>query len=98
MSLIRSSILNRPFSHPTLLSFTHFVSLLITLHLIVFTFIATMLDLPEIDNMICQQLSRHDLTQCARVNKKWHTIVIPYIWHDLSSVLTWSNKSLFRRT
>ncbi|KAF9345677.1 hypothetical protein BGX34_004552 [Mortierella sp. NVP85] len=44
-----------------------------------------MLDIPELDELICQQLSRHDLTQCTRVCKKWRRIVTPYIWRDLSS-------------
>lgn len=43
-----------------------------------------MLDIPELDDLICQQLSRHDLLQCIRVNKKWHTAVIPYLWRDIS--------------
>ncbi|KAK3810894.1 MAG: hypothetical protein J3Q66DRAFT_350440 [Benniella sp.] len=43
-----------------------------------------MLGLPELDDVICLQLTRHDLAQCARVNKKWHTVVIPYLWGDLS--------------
>ncbi|KAK3810940.1 MAG: hypothetical protein J3Q66DRAFT_404338 [Benniella sp.] len=44
-----------------------------------------MLDIPELDELICQQLSRHDLVQCTRVYKKWHRIVVPEIWRDLSS-------------
>ncbi|KAK3810927.1 MAG: hypothetical protein J3Q66DRAFT_350546 [Benniella sp.] len=43
-----------------------------------------MLGLPELDDIIFQQLGRHDLAQCARVNRKWHTAVIPYLWSDLS--------------
>ena len=48
------------------------------------SFLATMLDIPELDDMICRQLVLHDLAQCALVSKKWHTLVIPYIWRDLS--------------
>ncbi|KAF9345100.1 hypothetical protein BGX34_005027, partial [Mortierella sp. NVP85] len=44
-----------------------------------------MLDIPELDGPICQKLSRRDLAQCTRVCKKWHRIVVPYIWRDLSS-------------
>ncbi|KAK3811127.1 MAG: hypothetical protein J3Q66DRAFT_58950, partial [Benniella sp.] len=60
--------------------------LLITLHhrLPLIPFLATMLDIPELDDMICQQLNPHDLTQCARVSKKWHSLVIPRLWRDLS--------------
>ncbi|KAF9362536.1 hypothetical protein BGX34_005985, partial [Mortierella sp. NVP85] len=43
-----------------------------------------MLDLPELNDVVCLQLTRHDLAQCARVNKKWHTVVLPYLWRDLS--------------
>jgi hypothetical protein len=46
--------------------------------------IATMLDVPELDQMVCQHLSRHDLAQCARVSKQWWSIVAPHIWGDLS--------------
>jgi hypothetical protein len=34
--------------------------------------------------MVYGLLSRHDLVQCVRVNKEWHTVVIPYLWKDLS--------------
>ncbi|KAK3811020.1 MAG: hypothetical protein J3Q66DRAFT_414467 [Benniella sp.] len=43
-----------------------------------------MLDIPELDYMVCQQLNRHDLLQCIRVSKKWHTAIIPYLWRDMS--------------
>ena len=43
-----------------------------------------MLDIPELDNMICRQLEANDLTQCALVSKKWHSLVIPHIWRDIS--------------
>ncbi|KAK3810897.1 MAG: hypothetical protein J3Q66DRAFT_390844 [Benniella sp.] len=43
-----------------------------------------MFDIPELDDMVCRQLRPQDLAQFARVNKKWHTVVIPYLWKDLS--------------
>lgn len=43
-----------------------------------------MLDIPELDELICRQLRRRDLAQCIRVNKKWHRIAIPYLWRDIS--------------
>jgi hypothetical protein len=43
-----------------------------------------MLEIPELDGMICQQLWPQDLAQCARVNKRWHSIVIPHLWRDLT--------------
>jgi len=53
-----------------------------------------MLGLTELDDMICQRLSRRDLAQCARVSKKWHSIVIPQLWHDASWIsLTKGHKS-----
>ncbi|KAK3810888.1 MAG: hypothetical protein J3Q66DRAFT_350431 [Benniella sp.] len=43
-----------------------------------------MFGLPELDDIICLQLARHNLAQCAQVNRKWHTAVTPYLWADLS--------------
>ncbi|KAI8352276.1 hypothetical protein B0O80DRAFT_454158, partial [Mortierella sp. GBAus27b] len=43
-----------------------------------------MLDIQELDEVICRQLSQHDLAQCAQVNRKWHMVVTPFLWHDLS--------------
>ncbi|KAK3811012.1 MAG: hypothetical protein J3Q66DRAFT_350784 [Benniella sp.] len=43
-----------------------------------------MLGLMELYDVICQWLSRHDLTQCAQVSKKWHSSVTPHLWHDFS--------------
>jgi len=54
--------------------------------------IATMLDLTELDDMVYQRLSRHDLTQCARVSKKWHSVVIPHLWRDLSWISSLNHK------
>ncbi|KAK3811042.1 MAG: hypothetical protein J3Q66DRAFT_350847 [Benniella sp.] len=45
-----------------------------------------MLEIQELDNMICQLLSVQDLARCARVNKRWHSIVIPHLWRDLECV------------
>ncbi|KAF9971350.1 hypothetical protein BGZ65_010482, partial [Modicella reniformis] len=42
-----------------------------------------MLGIPELDEMICKQLSIQDLAQCARVCKKWHRSIIPILWHTL---------------
>ncbi|KAK3811134.1 MAG: hypothetical protein J3Q66DRAFT_351106 [Benniella sp.] len=43
-----------------------------------------MLDLPELDDKVCLYLNWNDLARCARVSKKWHSIVIPHLWRDLS--------------
>ncbi|KAG0197769.1 hypothetical protein BGX31_004772, partial [Mortierella sp. GBA43] len=42
-----------------------------------------MFNIQELDDLICQYLNQHDLTQCAQVNKKWHAIAIPHIRHTL---------------
>ncbi|KAK3810867.1 MAG: hypothetical protein J3Q66DRAFT_350403 [Benniella sp.] len=58
-----------------------------------------MLGLPELDRMVCQELSRYDLAQCTRVNKEWHHTTFPYLWRDLSCLELCSAKvaSAFRR-
>ncbi|KAG0246464.1 hypothetical protein B0O80DRAFT_454168 [Mortierella sp. GBAus27b] len=44
-----------------------------------------MLDIPEINELIIgQELSPHDLAQCALVSKKWNATVTPHLWRDLS--------------
>ncbi|KAF9353365.1 hypothetical protein BGX34_011625 [Mortierella sp. NVP85] len=43
-----------------------------------------MFNIPELHGIVCRHLDHHDLTQCARVNKKWHAAAIPYLWRDLS--------------
>ncbi|KAK3811086.1 MAG: hypothetical protein J3Q66DRAFT_404470 [Benniella sp.] len=45
-----------------------------------------MLDLPELHGKVLQRLGRHDLTQCAQVNRQWHAMTIPHIWRDLTCV------------
>ncbi|KAI8362232.1 hypothetical protein B0O80DRAFT_435341 [Mortierella sp. GBAus27b] len=60
-----------------------------------------MFEIPELDEMICQQLSRHDLAQCVRVDKKWHAIIAPYLWRDLTCLdhqaYPYSQQKRFRR-
>ncbi|KAK3811338.1 MAG: hypothetical protein J3Q66DRAFT_351590 [Benniella sp.] len=57
-----------------------------------------MLGLPELDTIVCKQLRRQDLAQCARVSKKWHAVVIPHLWGDLTYLrsLSHSQKHAFR--
>ncbi|KAG0243212.1 hypothetical protein B0O80DRAFT_448492 [Mortierella sp. GBAus27b] len=43
-----------------------------------------MFDIPELDDLIYRQLEQHDLFQCVQVNKKWHNIVIPFLWREIS--------------
>lgn len=42
-----------------------------------------MLDIPELDEMVCSQLDQATLAKCARVCKKWNTIVIPHVWRTI---------------
>ncbi|KAI8352245.1 hypothetical protein B0O80DRAFT_454092, partial [Mortierella sp. GBAus27b] len=57
-----------------------------------------MFDIQEIDDLVCRQLSQHDLAQCARVNRKWHAIVIPHIWRSLQCLHKQTPQGqLFRR-
>ncbi|KAK3811081.1 MAG: hypothetical protein J3Q66DRAFT_390966 [Benniella sp.] len=57
-----------------------------------------MLDLPELLEKVFQHLGRHDLTQCAQVNKQWHTLTIPHIWRDLTCVYSGdARRKAFRR-
>ncbi|KAK3810978.1 MAG: hypothetical protein J3Q66DRAFT_390897 [Benniella sp.] len=50
-----------------------------------------MLDIPELDTMICTQLHWPDLARCARVSKKWHAIVTPFLWSSFNCVVVSSN-------
>ncbi|KAF9360625.1 hypothetical protein BGX26_008463 [Mortierella sp. AD094] len=56
-----------------------------------------MFDIPELDDIVCLQLRRNDLSQCARVNKKWHDVVTPYLWRDISHIPFVSQQKAFRR-
>ncbi|KAK3805825.1 MAG: hypothetical protein J3Q66DRAFT_445702 [Benniella sp.] len=46
----------------------------------------TVFDLPELNDKIFSHSSRNELLRWARVSKKWHHAVIPYIWDDLSTL------------
>jgi len=54
-----------------------------------------MLDIPELDDMICRQLSQRDLVQCVRVNKSWHRACLPYLWRNMTG--SWNNNIAFSR-
>jgi len=54
-----------------------------------------MLEIPELDDMICRQLRRCDLVQCIRVNKSWHRACLPYLWHNMT--VSWSKGIALRR-
>ncbi|KAG0265322.1 hypothetical protein BG011_005022 [Mortierella polycephala] len=57
-----------------------------------------MFDIPELDDMVCLTLSREELVHCARVNKKWHKVVAPYLWRDIPQIMRYKQESAFRRT
>jgi len=43
-----------------------------------------MFGITELDELIIQKLERTDVARGARVCRKWHQIISPYLWHDLS--------------
>ncbi|KAK3811005.1 MAG: hypothetical protein J3Q66DRAFT_350779 [Benniella sp.] len=43
-----------------------------------------MFSIAELDELICRRLSHDDLARCAQVSKKWHSIVTPFLWNDLT--------------
>ncbi|KAK3829378.1 MAG: hypothetical protein J3Q66DRAFT_395573 [Benniella sp.] len=47
--------------------------------------------------MVCRQLNRHELAQCAQVNKKWRKAVIPFLWHDIKWVWCGARGKAFRK-
>ncbi|KAF9289033.1 hypothetical protein BGZ88_007949 [Linnemannia elongata] len=44
---------------------------------------STIFDILELTIIIGPYLSTHDLAQCIRVNKAWHTLFTPLLWHSL---------------
>lgn len=55
-----------------------------------------MFDIPELNELVFLQLGRRTLAQCARVNKKWHRIVTPYVWHNLSEKRWHADKAFYK--
>jgi hypothetical protein len=58
-----------------------------------------MFDITELDEVLCQKLNRFDLARCAQVNKKWHRVITPFLWMNLSGlrVATERQQRAFRR-
>lgn len=50
-----------------------------------------MTDITEIDDIIFGRLDSSDLARCILVNRKWHAIVAPYLWCDLSRLDKYSD-------
>jgi len=67
------------------------LQLFIASPLIASLLIAPMFSIQELNDIVFGLLSRQDLAQCARVNKEWHAVVIPYLWNDLSCLNASSN-------
>ncbi|KAF9105962.1 hypothetical protein BGX27_009393 [Mortierella sp. AM989] len=40
-------------------------------------------ELPEIIHVLAQSLKRHELVQCVKVSKEWHSSFSPYIWSEI---------------
>ncbi|KAG0226275.1 hypothetical protein BGX31_007358 [Mortierella sp. GBA43] len=57
-----------------------------------------MFDIAELDDPIYRQLDRKELARCARVNKTWNAVAIPYLWHDFAWLCQWgaSDSSKYR--
>ncbi|KAK3811006.1 MAG: hypothetical protein J3Q66DRAFT_404393 [Benniella sp.] len=58
-----------------------------------------MFGITELDELIIQKLERTDVARGARVCRKWHQIISPYLWHDLSCLrrLSDAQKQAFAR-
>ncbi|KAI8355996.1 hypothetical protein B0O80DRAFT_448477 [Mortierella sp. GBAus27b] len=56
-----------------------------------------MFDIPELDDLICWHLGRRDLIRCAQVNKRWHDIVIPFLWGDFTFLEHCKTKAAFHK-
>ncbi|KAF8986079.1 hypothetical protein BGZ46_009876 [Entomortierella lignicola] len=54
-----------------------------------------MLDLSELDDIICQYLPIRDLARCSLVNKQWNRIVAPYLWKKIPSCFAFNGKRAF---
>ncbi|KAG0078210.1 hypothetical protein BGZ93_005555 [Podila epicladia] len=42
-----------------------------------------MFSITELNELMCRQLDRRSLVQCAKVNKKWSAAITPIIWHTI---------------
>ncbi|KAG0091244.1 hypothetical protein BGZ93_008554 [Podila epicladia] len=42
-----------------------------------------MFDILELDRLVYKYLDHHTLAQCARVNKRWHKVVMPFLWTSI---------------
>lgn len=44
---------------------------------------AKMFDIPELFHLVCSQLDRHSLAQCAQVNKYWNVVASQHVWRTI---------------
>ncbi|KAF9348911.1 hypothetical protein BGX34_002166, partial [Mortierella sp. NVP85] len=58
-----------------------------------------MFGITELDELVFQQLGRHELAQCVRVDRKWHEVAVPFLWSDLACLenLPWDHRQTFSR-
>ncbi|KAF9152102.1 hypothetical protein BG015_005761 [Linnemannia schmuckeri] len=43
----------------------------------------SILNIPELADLVASYISPHDLTVCIRVNKTWNTTFVPHLWHTV---------------
>ncbi|KAK5805614.1 hypothetical protein F5H01DRAFT_354070 [Linnemannia elongata] len=50
------------------------------------------LAIPELAQRIAHSLDSKTIVACARVNKAWHSIWLPIIWHTIDAGMQWRNQ------
>ncbi|KAF9202553.1 hypothetical protein BGZ49_007302 [Haplosporangium sp. Z 27] len=45
---------------------------------------SNLFDIPEIRELICQQLTRSEQAKCMRISKSWYATILPLIWERVS--------------
>ncbi|KAG0347469.1 hypothetical protein BG005_000136 [Podila minutissima] len=61
-----------------------------------FSHTRTTYNLPEVEIVVFELLTRHDLAQCATVCKSWHAMVVPLIWRKIPE-LSPTQQACFRQ-
>ncbi|KAI9240254.1 MAG: hypothetical protein BYD32DRAFT_459045 [Podila humilis] len=56
-----------------------------------------MFEVPEMDHMVCVQLSTLDLFQCSQVCSAWYDVVMPYLWATIPLLKNRQQQESLRR-
>ncbi|KAF9377903.1 hypothetical protein CPB97_009876 [Podila verticillata] len=56
-----------------------------------------MLNITELDDLVCADLDRKSLLQCALVSKEWYASVMPFLFKNIPELKTPHQKESFRR-